>query len=282
MSNDLPELQTAWDIIFSMEKATDYEFPHRRYNPLLREWVLVSPQRAARPWQGQTERKPAEMLPAYDPNCYLCPSNKRAGEKQNPDYTGTFVFDNDFPALLQQGEVATLPTSQEILLRAEPEPGICRVICFSPRHDLTIPQMALKDVEEVIRTWVAQSRELEALDWVQYVQIFENKGAIMGCSNPHPHSQLWATAHVPNEPAKELVSQQEYMHSRHSTLLEDYLREETRLGERLVVANEHFSALVPFWAVWPYEVMIVTHHPVAHLADYHRKNRLHWQPFISK
>ena len=127
--------------------------------------------------------------------------------------------------------------------------------------------MALKDVEEVIRTWVAQSRELEALDWVQYVQIFENKGAIMGCSNPHPHSQLWATAHVPNEPAKELVSQQEYMHSRHSTLLEDYLREETRLGERLVVANEHFSALVPFWAVWPYEVMIVTHHPVAHLAD---------------
>jgi len=243
-----------------------FDSPHRRYNPLTREWVLVSPQRTQRPWRGQIEKTAQAGSPPYDPDCYLCPSNARAGGVRNPDYDGTFVFDNDFPSLLPDPQAGEQRSTIE-LLQAEAEPGICRVICFSPRHDLTLPELALPDVERVIHTWAAQSRELEALDWIGYVQIFENKGAIMGCSNPHPHSQLWATRSVPNEPAKELVSQREYLASHGTPLLMDYLLEEKRSGERIVAENKHFTALVPFWAVWPFEVMITAHRAIARLAD---------------
>ncbi len=244
-----------------------FNSPHRRYNPLTREWVLVSPQRAQRPWLGQVEKSTQDILPAYDPECYLCPSNTRAGGKKNPAYSGTYVFDNDFPALLLETAATGAPVHKHELMQAEAETGICRVICFSPRHDLTLPQLPLAAVEEVIHTWVNQSRELEALDWIRYVQIFENKGEIMGCSNPHPHSQLWATHSIPNEPAKELVSQKEYFALHQSGLLIDYLKEEERIGERIVATNKDFTALVPFWAIWPFEIMVTAHRPIARLAD---------------
>ena len=244
-----------------------FDTPHRRFNPLTREWVLVSPQRATRPWLGQVERVPRNQLPQYDPSCYLCPGNERAGGVKNPNYSGTFVFDNDFPALLPLESPMGQPVHQHELLQAEPEQGICRVICFSQRHDLTIPQLSQVEVESVVSTWMEQSRELEALDWIQYVQIFENKGAIMGCSNPHPHSQLWATRHVPNEPARELDSQHEYFVAHHTTLLGDYLAEELNSGTRVIAANADFITLVPFWAVWPFEVMILARRPIARLAE---------------
>lgn len=249
------------------DEKTLFDSPQRRYNPLLDEWVLVSPQRATRPWLGQVESVPVESLPEYDPACYLCPGNSRAGGLKNPLYTGTHVFDNDFPALLPISVISEKHQQSDDLLAAEPEAGVCRVICFSPRHDLTIPQLSHTEVVEVIRTWAEQSRELEDLEWIQYVQIFENKGAIMGCSNPHPHSQLWATQHVPNVPAKELCTQRDYYIKHHAALLENYLQKEIQAGERVVTSNEHFSALVPFWAIWPFEVMIVAHRVVPRLAD---------------
>ncbi len=249
----------------------DFSRPHRRFNPLTREWVLVSPQRASRPWQGQVEPAPAEALPPYDPQCYLCPGNMRAGGKRNPHYTSTFVFDNDFAALLPPGDdVASRRTPAENfsgLLRAEDEAGICRVVCFSPRHDLTIPQMPLAQVEAVVKTWSEETRALSGFPFIGYVQVFENKGAAMGCSNPHPHSQIWATAHLPNEPAKELTSQAEYRQQSRSCLLCDYVAMEMQKGERLVAANEHFAAFVPFWAIWPFEVLLVGRRHVATLPE---------------
>jgi UDPglucose--hexose-1-phosphate uridylyltransferase len=164
------------------------ESPHRRFNLLTREWVLVSPHRAKRPWLGQVEKTPAGALSGYDPACYLCPGNERAGGVRNPSYTGTFAFDNDFSALLPD-----LPskahTDESPLLRSEPERGLCRVICFSPRHDLTLPELDLPAIEAVLAAWAEQSADLGARDFIRSVQVFENKGAIMGYSNPHPHSQ---------------------------------------------------------------------------------------------
>ena len=250
--------------------------PHRRFNPLIREWVLVSPHRAQRPWLGQVERTPAENLPAYDPTCYLCPGNERAGGVRNPAYTSTFVFDNDFAALIpdkvtgwQSDKVSDVMASPDHLVtlsdlfRAEETPGICRVVCFSPRHDLTLPELPLPEVEAVVRTWIDQTRDLGERDFVNYVQVFENKGEIMGCSNPHPHSQIWASSHVPNEPAKELAAQADYLREHATCLLCDYLTAEIRNGDRIVAANEHFTALVPFWAVWPFEILLVANHHTA-------------------
>src|SRR6185503_4233474 len=178
--------------------------PHRRYNPLTREWVLVSPQRTERPWQGQVETLTAEKLPKYDPNCYLCPGNERAGGVRNAQYGSTLVFDNDFAALRPETPV---DVCEDGLLIAEGEPGICRVVCFSPRHDLTLPRMERRDVRAVIDTWSEQFVELAGRPQVNHVEIFENRGEVMGCSNPHPHCQVWANTTVPNEPAKELNSQ---------------------------------------------------------------------------
>lgn len=237
--------------------------PHRRYNPLTGEWVLVSPQRARRPWLGQIEKTPPENLPPYDPECYLCPGNRRAGGARNPRYTDTFVFDNDFPALLAEGKGET--EEKPPLLVAKPERGICRVVCFSPRHDLTLPQMSQEAVEAVVETWARESWELSARDFIRYVQVFENKGALMGCSNPHPHSQIWAQSECPNEIIKEYIHQQAYYGQTGRPLLLDYLMEEQRRGERLLVENNHFTALLPFWAIWPFEVLLVAHRPLAYL-----------------
>jgi len=241
--------------------------PHRRFNPLTREWVLVSPQRATRPWLGQVEKMPVTAIPSFDPTCPLCPGNKRASGVVNENYTQTFVFDNDFPALLDEKTVQEEQSPHNSLLIAEPEAGRCRVICFSPRHDLSMPYMDLAGVIEVIRTWSQQTRELAADANIRYVQVFENKGAMMGCSNPHPHSQIWATAHIPNEPAKEFLSQHEYLEEHHSLLLMDYLKEEQSSSERIIRANNSFTALVPFWAVWPFEVMILANQPVRSLPE---------------
>ncbi len=231
--------------------------PHRRFNQLTREWVLVSPHRAKRPWLGQVEKAPPENLPQYDPTCYLCPGNSRVGGVKNPAYESTFVFDNDFSALLPDTEHAPRTTGDSLFV-AEPEPGTCRVVCFSPRHDLTLPELSQAEVETVIRTWTAQTRELGTLEFINYVQVFENKGAMMGCSNPHPHSQVWAVNHLPNEPTKELNAQQQHWHNHQTCLLCDYLSEEVRAQERIVVENEDFVALVPFWAVWPFEILLLS------------------------
>jgi UDPglucose--hexose-1-phosphate uridylyltransferase len=228
--------------------------PHRRYNPLTREWVLVSPHRTQRPWQGQVEEKSDQAAVEYDPKCYLCPGNVRAGGVNNPPYTSTFVFDNDFAAL--RPETTSGRDEEKELLRAEAEAGICRVICFSPRHDLTISTMTLADLGKVVDVWVEQYRELGSLPFINAVQIFENRGAMMGASNPHPHGQIWANASLPNEAAKELNSLSQYRVRHHSCLLCDYLSLEIRNGERLVCQNEDFVALVPFWAVWPFEALV--------------------------
>jgi UDPglucose--hexose-1-phosphate uridylyltransferase len=247
------------------------EIPHRRYNPLTREWVLVSPHRAKRPWLGQVEKTPPENLPAYDPTCYLCPGNARAAGRNNPAYSGTFVFDNDFPALLRpemaEGSSGQPDPESPELFQVQSETGICRVVCFSPRHDLTLPELPLAEVEAVIHTWAEQTNLLGAVDDIAYVQVFENKGAMMGCSNPHPHSQIWATSHIPNEPAREIAAQEEYLSRRGACLLCDYLQAELLNGERIVASNAHFVALVPFWAVWPFELLVIARRHAASLSD---------------
>lgn len=251
--------------------------PHRRFNPLTGEWVLVSPQRAKRPWLGQVEKSPIENLPHYDPTCYLCPGNERAGGIMNPAYNGTFVFENDFSSLLPDNPSMTTdlgsPTSLAFdvnpatLLTALPERGQCRVVCFSPRHDLSLPELDIPTIESVIAIWARESADLAAKDFIRYVQVFENKGAMMGCSNPHPHSQLWAQSQLPNEVGKELATQKAYFNTNDRPLLVDYLAEEHKRKERILASNDHFTALVPFWAVWPFEVMVVAHRPSAYLMD---------------
>jgi UDPglucose--hexose-1-phosphate uridylyltransferase len=243
------------------------EHPHRRYNALTGDWVLVSPHRTKRPWQGQVERPPQETRPAYDPTCYLCPRNERAGGKRNPDYASTFVFTNDFSALLPDTPAA--PAAGNALLQAESEQGECRVICFSPRHDLTLPEMPVEDIRRVVDVWAEQTAELGQR--YRWVQVFENKGAIMGCSNPHPHGQIWAGSALPHEPAKEDRQQRAYLEQHGRPLLLDYAELElARSGdrpERLVVQNDHWLAVVPYWALWPFEILLLPRHHVLRLPD---------------
>jgi UDPglucose--hexose-1-phosphate uridylyltransferase len=245
--------------------------PHRRYNPLAGEWLLVSPHRTQRPWQGQVEKLPPETRPAYDPGCYLCPGNARAGGHRNPAYEKTFVFTNDFSALLEDSPEGT--ASPHELLRAEGVRGICRVICFSPRHDLTMAEMETADLEAVVATWAEEFGSLMRRPFLRYVQIFENRGEMMGCSNPHPHCQIWASSIVPDEVAREEAMQTEYWRARGRTLLADYLELELKLEERIVCANDHFVALVPWWAVWPFETMIVSRRAVTGLDELNGEER---------
>ena len=243
-----------------------FDTPHRRFNPLTGDWVLVSPHRGRRPWLGQVEKTASEDLPEYDPACYLCPGNERAGGIKNPSYAGTFVFDNDFASLLPEAQREEA-APEHALLRYAPERGLCRVVCFSPRHDLTLPELGLPAIENVLITWAEQTTELGSKDFIQNVQVFENKGALMGCSNPHPHSQIWAQSQLPNEISKELEAQTVYFREHRHLLLLDALAEEQRQDARIIFQNAHFTALVPFWAVWPFELLLVTHRPAAYLTD---------------
>jgi UDPglucose--hexose-1-phosphate uridylyltransferase len=239
--------------------------PHLRFNPLRSEWVMVSPHRNTRPWQGQVETTPDPDTPAHDANCYLCPRSSRAGGFVNPDYRSTFVFDNDFPALLP----STPPADQVVgdLLVARSETGVCRVVCFSPRHDLALARMDRHALRGVVDVWVEETRALGAEEGINYVQIFENRGGAMGASSPHPHGQIWATATIPNEPARELESLRAYRASRGACLLCEYLAVELSRAERTVCENEAFVALVPFWAVWPFETLVLPRRHLAGLDD---------------
>lgn len=234
---------------------------HRRYNILTGEWVLVSPHRTKRPWQGQEEEVSRENRPSFDPNCYLCPGNVRASGDTNPPYTDTYVFDNDFGALLAEGEEAAW---EDGLLKAQGERGICRVVCFSPDHSLTLPDMEVGAIEQVIHTWQREYTDLGNKDFIRHVQIFENKGAVMGCSNPHPHGQVWAQSSIPGEVLKKTQEQKKYWDTHQKSLLSDYLKQELSLKERIICQSEDFVALVPFWALWPFEAMIV---PLRHMQD---------------
>lgn len=234
--------------------------PHRRLNALTREWILVSPQRTQRPWQGETTAAgKTEPKPAYDPTCYLCPGNSRAGGARNPDYTGTFVFDNDYAAL--KPGIPAAASDDGGLLVAQSELGVCRVVCFTPRHDLSIAEMAAAEIRGVIDAWAQQYSELGARPEINSVIVFENHGEAMGASNPHPHAQIWANAGIPNEPAKEQAAVSAYLAAHGTCLLCDYLARELADRERIVYSNDHAVALVPFWAVWPFEALVI---PRAH------------------
>ncbi len=232
------------------------EHPHRRYNILTGEWVLVSPHRTKRPWQGKQEKVEEVQRPQHDPGNYLGPGNTRAGGEINPDYKSTYVFQNDFGAMYT--DVPEGSFEKGGLLKAVAEKGICKVVCFSPRFDLTLPEMEEKDIVKVIETWQDEFRDLGSKDFINYVQIFENKGEIMGCSNPHPHGQIWAQNSIPEEPAKESAQMKQYFDEKGSSLLGDYVALELKEKERIVFENDSFVALVPFWAVWPYETMIIS------------------------
>ena len=231
--------------------------PHRRYNPLHGQWVLVSPHRTQRPWQGEVAQTQSAPALTYDPHCYLCPGNARAGGRQNPQYDGIFVFENDFAALLPEAPAAG-DSTQHPLHRAEPERGLCRVLCFHPNHSLTLAQMQTAEITRVVQAWTEQYNELGARDWIRHVQIFENRGAMMGASNPHPHGQIWATEHIPDEPLAEGITQREYLRAHGRCLLCDTVQLELQQQERIICANEEFVALVPFWAVWPFEALVLS------------------------
>jgi len=230
--------------------------PHRRYNPLTGEWVLVSPQRTERPWQGHVDEPPPEALPQHDPSCYLCPGNERAGGERNPDYDGTYVFTNDFPALVQGGDG---------------EHGSCRVVCYSPRHDLGFGDLSPPAIQRIVETWTEQYEELGTHPHIGHVQIFENRGAQMGASNPHPHGQIWASEHVPTIVARE----QEALER--SAVLLDYLDDER---ERIVEENDHFVAVVPYWAVWPFETLVVARRRAPSLLDLDDTERASLGPML--
>lgn len=238
--------------------------PHRRYNILTGEYILVSPHRTKRPWQGRLEKVAGEDRPSYDPDCFLCPGNKRAGGDINPDYKDPFTFQNDFSALLPEGPGEEI---NDGLLKASSETGICRVVCFSPNHSLTLPVMETGDIVKVIRKWKEEYADLGRRENINYVMIFENKGDMMGCSNPHPHGQIWSQLSVPVEVQKKTNHQQEYWVRNKRSLLGDYLQQELELQERLVLENDHFVALVPYWAIWPYETMIIPRRQMQHICQ---------------
>lgn len=237
--------------------------PHRRFNALTGEWILVSPHRTQRPWQGQRENAAGDGRPQYDPQCYLCPGNKRAGSGVNPKYADTFVFKNDYSALLVDTPLTGgTPTG---LLRSEPVQGECRVICFSPRHDLTLPELPIEHIGKIVEVWANQITELGAR--YRWVQIFENKGAAMGCSNPHPHGQIWAGTFLPRILEQEQICQREHAQKNGRPLLLDYLNEELRDPVRVVDSNEDWVMLVPYWAVWPFELLLLPRRQVKRLPD---------------
>ncbi len=256
------------------------DHPHRRLNILTGEWVLVSPHRTKRPWQGKTEKPQNQLRPSYDAQCYLCPGNERAGGIQNPNYQSAYSFKNDFAALLEAVPKHTM--NENNLLIAKSERGMCKVICFSPNHQLTLAQMEVEDIHKVVDLWTEEYKILGEKEFINYVQIFENKGAIMGCSNPHPHGQIWAQESIPDGVAKELVQFEKHFKKTGRSLLADYLDQEQSLDQRIIVENNSFVALVPFWALWPYETIIISKRHVQSLLDFTKEEREDYAEIIKR
>jgi UDPglucose--hexose-1-phosphate uridylyltransferase len=242
------------------------QFPHRRYNPLRRQWVLISPHRTQRPWQGEVNPSSGFSDVHYDPACYLCPGNTRAGGHVTPKYESVYIFDNDYAALLPDSPAP--PADASPLLHAEAERGRCKVVCFHPDHSLTLPRMELADIRRVVDAWTAEYLALGQQPELNYVQIFENRGAMMGASNPHPHCQIWATEHIPDEPAAETEALKAYAAEKHSCLLCDYLQVEAKEQIRIVCENEDFAVVVPWWAVWPFETLVLSKRHLGSFAEF--------------
>ena len=255
------------------------DYSHKRFNILTGEWVLVSPHRAKRPWQGQNEEISNEKLPTHDPNCYLCAGNTRVNGEENPKYDDVFVFINDFAALQTTSPKFAV---NEGLLKAESEQGICKVICFSPDHSKSLADMSVENINKVVKTWQNQYTELGSNNMINYVQIFENKGAVMGCSNPHPHGQIWSQSTLPNEVDKKDQRLKAYFSKNNSNLLGDYLKQELQANERIIYQNDAFVVLTPFWAVWPFETMIVPKKQCENITMISQQDSLNFADAISK
>ena len=253
--------------------------PHRRFNILTGEWILVSPHRTKRPWQGKTEKASLESKPKYDPKCYLCPTNDRMGGAVNPDYKKPFSFINDFSALLKDVKEEKYENG---LLYAESESGICKVVCFSQDHSLTLPLMSKEAITDVISLWQQEYKELGATKGINHIQIFENKGDVMGCSNPHPHGQIWAQRSIPQEVQKKADRLLAYWQEHKKSILEDYIAQELDLNERIILEDEHFVSLIPYWAVWPYETMIVPKRKIAHIGELSDNEKLAFAEVLRK
>ncbi|NLP59417.1 UDP-glucose--hexose-1-phosphate uridylyltransferase [Lutibacter sp. B1] len=253
--------------------------PHRRYNILTGEWVLVSPHRTKRPWQGKVEKINTEKKPKYSETCYLCPGNKRSSGDVNPQYQKPYSFINDFSALLND---VPFEEFSDGLLKAESESGICKVVCFSPDHSLTLPLMEVDAITDVISLWQKEYKELGEIDGINHVQIFENKGDVMGCSNPHPHGQIWSQRSIPEEVVKKQIKLKEYWETNKRSLLEDYVNQELELDQRVLLENEYFVSLIPYWAVWPYETMILPKKKITHIGELNKDQKIAFAEIIKK